>query len=320
MEYLGVNIKTVLNYEEAIKELIKKDKNGKCNYYTVWVMFGPDINKLPDSSPCPGLVEQFIDCLLLYWKNGGSVVLFCDNEPLCFQANMFLEKIKFKTEPKKTKLRIEGNDIGTKILRGYKAKGNLSQNSSYDTSIIKLPNGTERIPFGRNVPNIYERETISHSNSNNLEDIKPFIPFSLNSSGHICIMMYCTQGKEGDIIIDCGYTKVFINMSNNDISTWRYIQNLASFLSRPEVHMIYDDGETAKNYRPNGINFNIDYLNLYTWLKEVDYYGTRELDVVYMIDNTGSMGSWINGVKDKCKEISDRLNENIKLKNYNIFF
>jgi len=83
----------------------------------------------------------------------------------------------------------------------------------------------------------------------------------MNSSGNICIMLYCTQGKEGDIIIDCGYTKAFINMSTEDISTWRYIQNLAGFLSRPDAHMIYDDGETAKNYGLKGVKFEIDKAN-----------------------------------------------------------
>ena len=175
---------------------------------------------------------------------------------------MFLEKIRFKGDIKETKLRITGNDLGTKILRGVDANGNLDSNSIYDTSTMRLSNGTERMPLGRNVPQIYEGETISHSNSNNNEDIKPFIPFAKNSSGNICIMIYGTQGKEGDIIIDCGYTKVFINMSTEESSTWRYIQNIAGLLARPEIHIRYD-GETAKNYRPKGVDFKIDKLNLY---------------------------------------------------------
>ena len=318
VDYLGVKVKTVLNYDDAITEITNKDENGKCNYYTVWVMCGPNINQLPDDSKYPGLVEQFIDCLLLYWKNGGAVVLFCDNHPLYFQANMFLEKIRFKGEIEQTMLRIKGNDKGTKILRGFKANGNLVGKSIYDTSTIRLPNGTERMPLGRNVPQIYEGETISHANSNNKDEIKPFIPFAINSSGNICIMIYGTKGKEGDIIIDCGYTKAFINMSTEDISTWRYIQNIAGFLARPEAHMIYDEGETAKNYRPNGVNFKVNYKQLYTKLKK--NFGKGELDIVYMIDSTGSMTSWIKGVKDKCKEILDKLNENKKLKNYDIKF
>ena len=319
VDYLGVKVKTVLNYEDAIIEITNKDKNGKCNYNTVWVMCGPNTDKLPDKSNYSGLVEQFIDCLLLYWKNGGAVVLFCENEPFYFQANMFLEKIRFNGDIPETKLRITGNDPGEKVLIGFGANGNLTRKSIYDTSIIRLPNGTERIPFGRNIPQIYEGKTISHSNSNKNEDILPFIPFAKDSSGNICIMRYVTQGKEGDIIIDCGYTKVFCNMSKGDIATWRYIQNLAGFLARPEAHMIYDDGETAKNYRPKGVDFTINYKNLFKGFKKDSYgYGKGELDIVYMIDSTGSMSGWINGVKNKCKEISDKLNENIKLKNYDI--
>ena len=103
-------------------------------------------------------------------------------------------------------------------------------------------------------------------------------------------------------------------MSTEDSATWRYIQNITGFLARPEVHINYD-GETAKNYRPNGINFEINYSNLYTnFISE-----KGELDLVYMIDSTGSMGGWILGVTNKCKEILDKLiNDNPKLKNYEI--
>ena len=61
-------------------------------------MCGPNLNKLPDNNPYPGLVEQFIKCLLSYWANGRAVVLFCDNDPLYFQANMiiFVLLIKLK--------------------------------------------------------------------------------------------------------------------------------------------------------------------------------------------------------------------------------
>ena len=316
VDYLGVKLKIVENYVDAINEITKKDKNGKCNYYTVWVMCGSSIAILPDKSEYPGLVDQFIDCLLLYWKSGGAVVLFCENEPLYFQANIFLEKIRFKGEIKKTNLRIEGNDPGKENLKRFKSKGNLLKDCSYNNGIIKLPNGTERMPLGRNVPLIFEGETISHANSNNIEDIKPFIPFAKNSSGNICIMIYGTQGKEGDIIIDCGYTKLFKNMSEKEIGTWRYVQNITGFLARPEAHMIYDDGETAKNYRPKGINFNIDYSNMSNRFS----YGFGKLDIVYMIDSTESMANWIEGVKAKCLDILNDLKKNTNLKDFDIQF
>ena len=186
------------------------------------------------------MVKQFIDCLILYWEKGGAVALFCENEPFFFKANMFLENVGFKGQDgkiEKTKLRIKGNDPGKKILRGCDSNGNLTMNSIFDTSIIKSSNGTERMPFGRNIPQIYEGDTISHSNSNNNAYIKPFIPLGKNSSGNICMMVYFTKGKEGDIFIDCGFTKAFNNMSTEESSTWRYIQNIAGLLARPEIHM-----------------------------------------------------------------------------------
>ena len=310
VEYLGVKVKTVLNYEDAIKELTTKDKNGKCNYFTVWLMCGPETNKLPDNSPYSELVNQFIDCLLLYWENGGSVVLFCSGDPLYFQANLFLEKIKFKKGKEKTKLRIIGNDPGGKELIIYNAEGNSLKQCTYDSSLIRLPNGIGRFPIGgRNLPQIYEGQNISHANSNKKEDIKPFIPFAKNSSGNVSIMIYYTQGKEGDIIIDCGYKRFFLNMNNYDISTWRYLQNLTCFLIRPEVHLIYDNIKDPKNYRPNGIDFNINYNIL-----------KNELDIVYMIDSTCSMQGWINVVKNNCIKFFNSLKENKILKNFDIQF
>ncbi len=324
IDYLGVGIKYVLNYEDAIKEITKKDKNGKCNYYTVCVMCGPDIDQLPDRSRYPGLVEQFIDCLLLYWQNGGAVALFCDNDPLYFQANMFLEKIRFNRGTESTNLILTGNDPGQKILVGKNVNGNLTSNSIYDTGTIKLPNGTERLPIGRNVPQIFEGDTISHNNSNNNEDIKPFIPFAKNSSGNICIMIYSTQGKEGDIIIDCGYTKMFTKMSEGDIATWRYIENITGFLSRSEAHMIYDDGETAKNYRPNGVNFNINYFNLYTKLQKYNGYlvsnSSKEMFSILILDVSGSMENYYNDLIDMANKIIENQTKNPINEGILIFF
>ena len=63
------------------------------------------------------------------------------------------------------------------MLYCYNAEGNSLKPCAYDSSLIRLPNGIERFPIGRNLPQIYEGQNISHANSNNIEDIKPFIPF-----------------------------------------------------------------------------------------------------------------------------------------------
>lgn len=105
-------------------------------------MCGPDLNQLSDKSEYAGLIEQFIDCLLLYRRNGGAIVLFCDNEPLYFQVNMFLDTIRFNEVISQTDLKITGNDYGTNILVGLEANGNLTNNGIYDTSKIRLSNET----------------------------------------------------------------------------------------------------------------------------------------------------------------------------------
>ena len=164
---------------------------------------------------------------------------------------------------------------------------------------------------------IYEGETISHSNSNNKDYIKPFIPLGRNSSGNICMMLYCTTGKEGDIFIDCGYTKAFINMSLEDSSTWRYISNIAGFLARPEVHLILDE-ETAKNYRPKGVNFIIDKSNLYTQLK--DYFGPSSMFSILILDVSGSMENNYQNLINMANQIIDKQKKNLKNEGIVIFF
>ena len=78
-------------------------------------MFGPNIDILPDNSQYAGLVEKYIYCLLIYWNNCDSLLIFCDNYPLYFKANIFLEKIIFK-EGEKTNLRTVRNDEGNQNL------------------------------------------------------------------------------------------------------------------------------------------------------------------------------------------------------------
>ena len=50
----------------------------------------------------------------------------------------------------KTNLRITGNDLGQKLLKGENVNGIFTSNSIYDTGTFKCPNGTERMPLGRN--------------------------------------------------------------------------------------------------------------------------------------------------------------------------
>ncbi len=67
-------------------------------------------------------------------------------------------------------------------------------------------------------------------------DIKPFIPFANDSEGGITSFFKLASDKgEGDLIFDGGFTKIFINMKEK--GTFRYVQNIIGFTSRPEVRV-----------------------------------------------------------------------------------
>ena len=63
VDYYGIEIDVVQNYQDAIQKLTK-DNNGKCEYYACFVLTSSNIL---DSS----LHDKFINVLIQFWKNGG---------------------------------------------------------------------------------------------------------------------------------------------------------------------------------------------------------------------------------------------------------
>ena len=108
-----------------------------------------------------------------------------------------------------------------------------------------------------NIMTLYEGVTISSITKNskrgmeiNKEDIAPFIPFARDSEGGFTsLLKLANDSGEGDLIIDGGYTKLFINMKEQ--GTFRYIQNIAGFTARPEVHI--SNNIIPKDYRPKRV-------------------------------------------------------------------
>ena len=61
-----------------------------------------------------------------------------------------------------------------------------------------------------------------------LDDIKPFIPFERDSKGGITSFFKLASDKrEGDLIFDGGFKKIFINMKEK--GTFRYVRNIIGF-------------------------------------------------------------------------------------------
>lgn len=249
IDYYGIQIDVATTYKEVIEKLTKNN-NGSCEYYSCWVLTS---NHILDYS----LHDKFHKVLIQFWRNGGSLVLTCDNEPFLEEVNSFLKKAKFPDElgnfTKTISWRVNGNHYGTKILKPDDS-GNLNSNQTFNRKINDLIK-YERGKISFNIYEIYEGITISYSVEHlhsrvpltDPEKLKPFIPFSKDSEGGINSLFYCgTENGEGDIIIDCGFTKFFRDMKKE--GTPRYIQNIAAWTANPEKR--YAEGIIPKNFRP----------------------------------------------------------------------
>ena len=238
--HFGIEIVAVDNYINAINELTK-DENGKCPYYSCWLI---NDKKMTDET------KQFLELLLKFWKNGGAVVLFSDNTPFIEETNLFLSMIN-------ANFMMDGDYIGKKYIFGDET-GLLNSPALFNRNKNSYKyNHIQRQSLSDNLYKIYEGVTIGSVKKGNrrtmevtAKDISPFIPFARDSEGGIATLLKLSNDNgEGDLIVDGGFTKLFYNMRED--GTFRYIQNIAGFTARPEVHL--SNNISQKYYRPNKI-------------------------------------------------------------------
>ena len=295
LDYYGLDVKIVLNYREAIEEITKEGKIKKseksselescCEYYAVFVICGPPYKVFPEQrkNENPELIGKFTDALIQFWKNQGSIVFLAEGTPLCFQVNTFLENCDFPGIGK-VNFRIGGDFIGEKIIKGDKS-GNLNSNGVFNRKLrFSSVTGTDQPPIQRssishNLFEMYEGSTISYvtpkdnfdyNNKNmekitDLEYIKPFKAFAKGSNGGIISLFYNDDSnKFGDIVIDTGFTKCFLNMKKENDS-FRYFQNIIGWISRPEIHTILDK-KSVKLWRPKKVKLTENVISTYKFL------------------------------------------------------
>ena len=307
LQYYGYKIKVVTNYEDAIEELTKPKENNKnkCLYNSLWIISGREIPDLPTTNGdpyAPYYVDQFIDCSLLFWKNGGSIVLLAENDPYNFQANLFLKKLVLPNG-KKLQFYIGGNDHeGTKILTADDS-GRLINNGSFNSKIQEVCH-VERKSIANNLVRIFEGITLSYAKGTRLS---PFIPFSKDSDGGINSMFYNGNDYgnglgEGDIFIDCSYTKFFINKTSEGAS--RYLQNISAFIGSVERRS--NTGYHPREYRPDRVYFKLNKNPIFHHKFPKKYF-----DLLYLVDATGSMKPSISAVKKYCVNIAKLLYKNL---------
>jgi len=295
-DHLGIIIDIVENYRNAIEKITSKNDQGKCPYYAVWIINGPPYEDLPDGTKEAFLFGQFLEVLKLFWEKGGALVFLAEGWKLQYQTNEFLKMLDF--DGKKIEFYLVGDDedkgtkehVGGKILTGDKT--GLLKNKQEFSKKIERYSGLQRLRLDHNLFKLFEGDTICYTSTDDYEKLLPFHPFSRDSENGISSLFYLSdEKKRGDIFIDCGFTKLFLNMKKED-TAFRYFQNIASWSARTEIHLMYD-GIDARDWRPEGIDYTIDvnkkwsnFLQKPTGFKKIDL---SKLSTLFAFDNSGSI-------------------------------
>jgi hypothetical protein len=295
LNHYGIKLEIVQNYKDGILRM----QTGE--HYAIWVICGGGTGKLPDGGN-PHLVQQFFGCVETYWKSGGAVVWWCDKS-LDFECNQWLKIATFPNVVGPLGLEItKGCDGGKRLIRG-------------NTNAVKRQvfSDQDRIDFqyyyrptlAHNLASIFEGLTIAKVKPGS--NLGPFLPFSYDSEGGISSLFYLSdfESKRGDVIIDCGFTKLFTELTED--GTLRYVQNIAALTGQYEKSMRLTGAENgAKTVRPVSFAYPIDETVRADKLF-VQSETSGPFDVVYLCDATGSMSSYIEAAKKECVSISEQL-------------
>ena len=315
LDFYGIELIVKKNYKECIEEL----KSG--NYYACWVINGDGSDNLPDKGANSNLVGQFIECLVRFWKIGGSLVFWSDSTPLFYQTNLFLEYADFP-EVGKLSIRFQGNDLGCEQM----VPGNISEvKEKVFNKEKEFSDGKHyRTSFSHNLVNIAIGTTISYVNDET--KISPLVPFGyagrkdqdskIADCTHCCILFYPSNREypNGDIIFDGGFSKLFNELdSGENYSTFRYVQNIAAFTTQFAKRYAEFDEDWVETFKLPSFEFELDETVKWTRFEPRI---TNEFDIVYLIDATGSMGSTIQAAKDTVISIANDLKKQFSKINF----
>jgi hypothetical protein len=321
IDYTGIKAEVVINYKDAIERLIKPgNKKNCCDYYACIIMSGEPYPELPNSDDDPYLFGQFINVIKQFWENGGGLGLFADNAPFNYQINVLIEKLFPNSN-----FRVAGNHPGTQTIYGDET-GSLINNATFNRKIQMIDNYKRNI-ISHSLNSIYEGKTISYFVEKPNDDdllyygkneelkmitdpnlLKPFVPFSKDSDGGFNSIFYSSNDDKGDIVVDCSYTKFFLEMGTK--GTPRYIQNIVSWLGAPEKHQMKDKCKDGTDFRPKAIDVQINWNDKWNGFKErpKKLSDPEKMKTLFAVDCSGS----ISGVDNYFRKLRE-----LRLKYYN---
>jgi len=267
----GFNYKLVFSYGEAVDELAKSE-GGRCPYIETWIFCSRGDGTLPKvaKDKDTNKIIPFLQCVTEFNNNGGGLLLFCDNEPFTFEANILLsEYLNFednngnKVKPKFT---MKGNydqpDINKKYIKAMDPNNNNKSKNGKFKSETTLPSpgiNDIRMSLRPGLIEFSEGKTLSYAEcENGSEDYSPFTVFAYltdTSKERPFILYYDPKMKDkeinqGPIVVHGGFTSAFYDFSYDgtgrlvtSIACWlvRYEErNLKQILNNMDIEMVKD--------------------------------------------------------------------------------
>jgi hypothetical protein len=264
----GFTYTFVCSYGEGLSELTRAE-NDRCPYTQLWLFSSSGYGELPGEArdTDPHKILPFLTAVRDFWKRGGGLLLFCDNDPYTFEVNYLLAHVfefDHNGQKKRTNVRFGGLTCQSvkRPFRGWIGKKQIRVGESALPACrtfspwVELPSpgvrGGRRLSLRPGLVTFYEGNTISYAvDSENQpisaeSDLWPFTPFAWTSEQvdppRPFILFYdpkiTCQSLEcpAPILIHGGFTAAFYEFGSDETGgTGRLIVSMACWLTRLEV-------------------------------------------------------------------------------------
>ena len=279
LEKKGFEYTIVYNYIDAIDELTQAE-DGNCKYIQAWIFcsdgsgntpcgnhkiyknkdncYEDGVNKIITKEDNEKYIVPFLETVSDFNKKGGSLLLFCDNEPFVLETNLLLTKyLKFQGNNIKegsANFKMGGNYFNESAQKEsfmIKELNNINNDKSgkFETAqFLKIGKKEEKINILKRyslrygITEFHEGITLSYAktfdNSNNYSPFRPFAYLTDKTKEKPFILYYepLIEEKEsrGPIVVHGGFTSAFYEFTNE--GTGKLLSSIACWLVRPEIN------------------------------------------------------------------------------------
>ena len=326
----GFSYTLVYNYIDAIKELTAEE-NGHCKYFETWIFCSDGSGDTPKGGKKIYYSDQnqndknvikvnkednekqiipFLETVSAFNKNGGALLLFCDNEPFVLEANLLLtEYLNFEeTKNGSANFKMGGNYVRNRSINPnitvYNSTKKWSRIGTFkNEDIIKTPGFKERYSLRIGITKFFEGETLSYAKKNDINsNYEPFTPFAYLTDPNEekpFILYYDPKIKEngqsrGPIVVHGGFTSAFYEFENE--GTGRLVISIACWLIRVEERLESLKGIFNEKYVPV-IKESQSKIVFDKWINKLSAY------TIFILDVSGSMRNEYNSLVEMTNNI-----------------